>query len=120
MTLDPSSAMLRAIEEMQRTVNGEFRTIRENVQEVSVSVAEIHGELKAIRAEKPGRDEISTLINTAIQACPGQRIHTRGRGDDSGTHQRPTVLSGEAIAKIVLASIALATTAVAIVAAWNG
>jgi hypothetical protein len=120
MTLDPSSAMLRAIEEMQRTVNGEFRTIRENVQEVSLSVAEIHGELKAIRAEKPGRDEISTLINTAIQACPGQRVHPRERGDISGTHPRPAMISGDAIAKIVLASIALATTAVAIVAAVKG
>jgi hypothetical protein len=56
--------------------------IDDNLSDLRVEVADLRGDVKEIRAQKPCYDEVREIVDTAVQNC-----HERGR--DTGNHKRP-------------------------------
>lgn len=108
---DINSSVVNIISSLRDELRDDLSGLRSDVNHLSVVVARVEGAIETVRAEKPGREEVSTIIHTAIDACPERR-----RMHDSGTHRRPAADRTDMVLKIVLGAIAVAGSAVAIVA----
>lgn len=107
---DINSSVVSIISSLRDELRDDLSGLRSDVNHLSVVVARVEGAIETVRAEKPGREEVSTIIHTAIDACPERR-----RNHDSGTHKRPAGPSGDLVLKIALGAITLASTAVAVI-----
>lgn len=109
---DINSSVVNIITSLREELREDLSGLRHDVNHLSIVVARVEGAIETVRAEKPGREEVSTIIHTAIEACPERR-----RNHDSGTHKRPGAQqSGDLALKIALGVITLASTAIAIIA----
>ena len=82
--------------------------IGDRIGDMRTDMETIRGDIRVIRAERPAREEISQIINLALEGCAA-----RHRKASSDTIRKPE--NNDIILKIALGAVGVAGAALAIV-----
>jgi hypothetical protein len=78
-----------------------------NLSDLRVEVADLRGDVKEIRAQKPCFDEVRDIVDTAVKNC-----HDRGR--DTGSHKRIATDYSGLMLRVMIGVVTIAAAAMGV------